>query len=425
MSRPNILFICTDQQSSTAMSCAGNRDLETPAVDRLAESGVCFENAYCAFPLCTPSRASLFSGFMPHEIGVMQNGNPIPEELRDQEMGNLFNAAGYDCGYAGKWHVPEGSITEEHGFRKLHDFGDIGLAGACIEFLKEEREQPFLLVASYDNPHNICEWARQQNLPYGNIPRVPLDECPNLPANFAVQPFAPDALEFEKSFNHEIHPTQHYTDEDWRHFRHAYFRLTEKVDAEIGRILDQVREQNLEENTLIIFTSDHGDGHGSHHWNQKSSLYEESIRIPFIVSFKGVTAADRKESGFVSNGLDILPTMCDYAGIEIPENLRGRSVRKLAEGHADNWREEVFVETSFPKPAYRGTQGRAVRTERFKYSVYSMGRYREQLIDMENDPGEMVNLAVESRYRGILQDHRDRLSRWCGETGDSFKVPCE
>ena len=115
----NILFLMTDQQSALAMSCAGNLDLHTPAIDSLAETGVRFERAYCTQPLCSPARASMFTGKMPSECSVPFNGKPIPEELRPQELGNLLSRAGYECVYAGKWHIPSGAIDDGHGFRRL------------------------------------------------------------------------------------------------------------------------------------------------------------------------------------------------------------------------------------------------------------------------------------------------------------------
>ena len=422
--RPNILFIFTDQQSAYAMSCAGNADLNTPAMDSLAQTGVRFENAYCTQPLCTPARASLFTGLMPHECGINANGQPIPERLRPQELGNVFQDAGYECVYGGKWHVPEIAVPEGHGFRQICGFNDRDLAGRCTEFLKQDHEKPFFLVASFDNPHNICEWARSQRLPWGPIPEVPVEDCPNLPQNFAIPPFEPEAIRIEQATFKEVHPTSRFTDEHWRQYRHAYYRLCEKVDAEIGRILEALREQGLEEDTLVVFSSDHGDGHAAHHWNQKSVLYEEVVRIPFIVSLKGVTQPGRVDSHLVSNGLDLFPTLCDYAGVDVPDGLRGRSVRPLAEGQDPaDWRDDLAVTTYFDIPHYRGTQARMIRTQRYKYAVYSIGLYREQLTDLENDPGEMVNLAVNSNFRDVLQEHRGRLAQWCEETGDRFVVP--
>jgi len=116
----NILIILTDQQAYSAMSCAGNAELQTPAMDSLAETGVLFSKTYCTYPLCTPSRASMFTGHMPHVVGINENDQPIDERFRDEEMGFLFQRAGYDCVYGGKWHIPEIAMPDgEHGFRTI------------------------------------------------------------------------------------------------------------------------------------------------------------------------------------------------------------------------------------------------------------------------------------------------------------------
>ena len=423
--RPNILYVFTDQQSSCAMNCAGNVDIDTPAMDSIAQTGVLFENAYCAQPLCGPSRCSIMTGFMPHETSVDANGSGIPESLHLQSMGPLFESAGYECVYGGKWHLPGKWLEEGHGFRPVAGFGDHDLASDCIEFLKQRHEKPFLLVVSFDNPHNIFEWALNVDLPWGAIPDVPTEECPNLPPNFAIPAFEPGAIRVEQAAQPVLFPGRQFTEEQWRHYRHAYYRLVEKADAGVGRILRVLQDGGLLDDTLIIFTSDHGDGNGAHHWHQKQVLYEESIRIPFIVSFKGVTkAAHVDRVHVVSNGLDTIPTLCDYAGIDPPPGLRGRSIRPMAEGgESDEWFNECVIETKFLGGRGFGTRGRVLRTDRYKYTVYLWGPYREQLIDMHEDPGEMVNLAVEAKYRNVLADHRDRLARWCDESKDDFVVP--
>jgi arylsulfatase A-like enzyme len=425
--KTNVLFIITDQQYAGAMSCAGNPDLETPAMDGLAERGVRFEKAYCTQPLCAPCRASFITGLMPHQTGVVANRDHLAPELVDQAMGNLLRSAGYDCAYAGKWHIP-GATQEALGFTMLgDDKNDAQVPHQCLEFLKRERENPFLLVASFYNPHDICQWARSQPLPQGPVSGAPVEECPGLPANFAVPPFAPDMLSFVQQASKRVYPTGDFTDEDWRHYRHAYYRMVEKVDAEIGVLLDGLRAQGLEDDTLVIFTSDHGDGHGAHRWNQKTALYEECVRIPFIISSKDsarVGAVD--EDHLVSMGLDLIPTMCDYAGIEPPAHLPGQSLRPLLEGQPSSWRDQLTIETNVDIGSGPGGQlvARAIRTDRYKYSVYPMGRYREQLVDLEADPGEMVNLAVSARSRDILDDHRQRLLEWCTETDDPFLSAC-
>ncbi|MCE9589684.1 MAG: sulfatase-like hydrolase/transferase [Planctomycetes bacterium] len=415
--RPNILFIMTDQQTAGAMSCAGHGDLRTPGMDRIATRGVRFDRAYCTFPLCTPSRFSLMTGRWPHEVGCAGNSVNVPPGMIPQSMGALLSAAGYECGYAGKWHVGPGAVSEGWGFERVHGFNDVGLDDAAIGFLQRKRDRPFLLVTSFDNPHNICEWARQQALPHGEVPDAPTEACPQLPANFAVAPFSPLALERERAANEQVHPTLTVADDWWRHYRQAYFRLIEKVDAQIGRILNALRDADRDKDTLILFTSDHGDGNAAHHWNQKSALYEEAVRVPMIVSPPGGGAPRTDHSHLVSNGLDILPTFCDYAGITPPTGL---SLRPLLEGASNTWRDSLTVQTCFAPPRYLSTVGRMIVTRCHKYAVYSWGQHREQLFELSQDPGEMVNLAVEPRHAALLKDHRQQLRTWAQTAGDEL-----
>lgn len=417
---PNILFIMTDQQTAAAMSCAGDRWARTPGMDRIASRGTRFERAYCTFPLCTPSRFSLLTGRWPHEIDCHGNAIRVPDDAIPRSLGAILRAEGYDCGYGGKWHLGSPSPTPPWGFEVIHPFDDVGLDHAAIQFLQRKRDRPFFLVASFDNPHNICEWARQQPLPRGPIEEAPTERCPNLPANFALAPHAPMALTREKEANHAVHPTLGVPDDWWRHYRHAYRKLIEKVDAQILRILDALRDSGQEQNTLIVFTSDHGDGDGAHQWNQKSALYEEPARVPFILSPPGGMSPTVNSTHLVSNGLDLLPTLCDYASVAPPPGLEGASLRPLVErpDAAVKWRDALAVVTAFPTPMYLGTAGRMIVTARHKYAVYNWGRHREQLHDLSQDPGEMVNLAVEACHAELLQSHRERLRAWALSAGD-------
>jgi arylsulfatase A-like enzyme len=426
--RPNIVYLSTDQQSAFAMGCMGNADLSTPNMDRLAGEGVCFERAYCTQPLCTPSRASMFTGLMPHECGVPRNGMAIREDLREQELGRLLQASGYECVYGGKWHVPQIAMPEEndHGFRTVCGFDDSRLAEACVAYLgqRARERRPFFLVASFDNPHNICEWGRNMPLPWGAIGEPPpVAECPNLPANFMPAAFEPEVIRLEQEAHWGIYPYRERPPEDWRRLRWAYYRLVEKVDREIGRVLDGLEAHGLKEDTVVIFSSDHGDGHGAHQWNQKSALFEEIVRIPLIVRAAGGKAGLRSVR-LVSSGLDLLPTICDYAGAQRPEGLRGQSLRPVIEGNTTvAWREHLAIETLFDGGRGYDAEGRAVIAGKHKYVAYDRGRYREQLFDIERDPGEMVNLAVEARHRGLLDECRALLAQHVTETSDRFRVP--
>lgn len=424
--RPNILFIMTDQQHAGALSCVGNKDLKTPAMDSLAANGTMFEKSFCSFPLCLPSRAAMFSGRMPHEVDVFTNCDKAQGFTTSPVLGKWFADAGYDCGYFGKWHLPaDQKNTEKHGFEscQMADRMDDKIPAACASFLAARRDRPFFLVASFLNPHDICEWARGTMPVTGGPPAAEL--CPVLPDNFEIPADEPEVLR-EERIDDMVHPTGHWDEAKWRQYRWAYFRLIEKVDAQIGQILDSLRKAGCEKDTLVVFTSDHGDGAAAHRWNQKIVLYEESVRVPFIVSFQGVTRGGARDSGhLVSTGLDLFPTLCDYAGILVPEGLQGRSVRPLAEGNeAATWRDCVFAETTLRTAKVPGTNtsasGRMARTLRHKYIAYSAGERREQLFDMDQDPGEKVNLAGSDAHQAVLADLRKRLADWCVRTRDSF-----
>ena len=188
------------------------------------------------------------------------------------------------------------------------------------------------------------------------------------------------------------------------------------MDAQIGRVLQALADAGLERRTLVIFTSDHGDLDGAHRLEHKSILYEEAARVPFIMSWKGRIAAGTVDrTHLISNGLDLLPTLCDYAGIERPAGLLGRNLRPLAEqGEVAGWRSHVVAESQ---------NGRMVRTKRFKYCVYDCGEHREMLIDLQEDPGEMNNLADLPTHQKELNHHRRLLRDWTKQQNDAIAQP--
>ncbi len=254
---PNILFLLTDQQSADAMSCAGNPWLRTPALDRLAATGTRFERAYCTHPLCSPMRSSLFTGLMPHQTGTVDNNAPFPDADRCLGLGAWLARAGYRCATAGKGPQPV-----PQGFESLCGPGDARTTEAALAFLERSGDGPFCLALSYNNPHNICEWARRQPLPEGPIPSAPPEDWPTLPANFGPAPFEADAIRWHQQARVHPHPERDWSPQEWREYLFAYYRLVEKVDAEIGRVLDALEAGPHADRTLVIFSSDHGNGNG-------------------------------------------------------------------------------------------------------------------------------------------------------------------
>jgi choline-sulfatase len=443
-SKPNVLIITTDQQHAGMMSCAGNRYLKTPALDGLAARGTRFERAYPSNPVCIPSRVSMFTGHMPSHFGMKSNAEgrlQVPEDIPPRCMGWLFRNAGYETLYGGKTHWMRGMTPKSLGFEPLIGNQRDGLASACAEFLRGKHEKPFLLVASFINPHDICYMAiddytratkQPAMYPRSTVERQKLAEalkvpegvsreefferlCPPLPPNFEVPEDEPERITtaYLQARSFRTFAREKWSAERWRMHRWAYCRLTEVVDAQIGRVLEALRQASLEKETLVVFTSDHGDLDSAHRLEHKSILYEEAARVPLIVSYPGVLPQGRvDDTHLVSVGLDLIPTVCDFAGIRPPEELLGCSLRPVAGGEKPaDWREHVVVESK---------AGRMLRTDRYKYNVYESGRNREQLIDLEKDPGEMRNLAGDPELREILEDHRRRLCEWVEATGDEI-----
>jgi choline-sulfatase len=433
--RPNVLYIMTDQQHAGMLSCAGNPYLKTPAMDSLAATGTRFEKAYATNPVCLPSRVSMMTGYLPSHFGIRSNADargPIAEEILSRSMGWIFRKAGYETAYGGKTHWPKGMTVQSLGFQTLTGNDRDELAQECVRFIQAKHDRPFLLVASFINPHDICYMAiddhtratkkeamypksteaRKQLAAALQLPEgISREEffrgvCPPLPENHEIPALEPECIstEYVKARTFRNYARENWSDEQWRLHRWAYCRLTERVDGQVGLLLAALRGAGLEERTVIVFSSDHGDMDSAHRLEHKSILYEEAVRVPFIVSYKGVTRPGLVDTAhLVSAGLDLIPTLCDFAGIDPPAELPGRSVKPLCSGRSpDAWRSELVVESQ---------AGRMLRTERYKYNRYDSGAHREQLIDLEEDPGEMVNLAENADYGEVLERHRRLFDR--------------
>lgn len=435
MARPNILFLITDQQSWHMMSCAGNRHLSTPAMDWLAARGTRFDLAFAANPVCSPSRFSLFTGRYASEARQRDN-YPVREaftpRMAQTGLGHTVRAAGYEVAYAGKEHIGS-TDAAELGFQYIcHDERD-ELASTCAAYIAQPHDTPFFLVASFVNPHDICYMALREHAITPNersimerspnemrvlsealatakdIPEAAFwsEKCPPLPANHQPQADEPEAIDIlldQRPFRR--HARETWDETKWRMHRWAYHRLTERVDAQIGTVLQALRDHGMEDDTVVIFASDHGDHDASHKLEHKTALYEEATRVPLIVC-DPAHAAPAVDTGHVACiGTDLYPTICDYAGADVPEELTGTSLRPLVGGPGPagyGWRDSVVIESEF---------GFGVRTATLFYVRYDRGRSREQLYDLVRDPGQTRNFITEPAYgddlarlRATLDDH--------------------
>ena len=430
--KPNILFIVTDQQFGEAMSCSmGTKYINTPAIDSLAANGVRFDRAYAANPLCTPSRTSMMTGLYPHESGIEINFYGGEVKAKNFTcMGEAISDGGYDAGYFGKWHVAP-LAGKKSGFEMKSQGSDSIKTDALIEYISRDRDKPFFAVVSFLNPHDICAWPRghrkkESQDPVGSAPAM--KEYPPAPVNLLPQTDEVDAITRYRTGLQKglTFPVGDFKAEDWRQHRWAYYRMVEKIDHEVSRIMKSVRSLGLEENTVILFTSDHGECNGAHQYSGKVLLYEESSRVPMIISWKD-KIKPQVCNKFVNTGIDTLPTVCDYAQVKPPAGLHGRSLVPLVNNTSKEWRDYVVVSNhatlTGPVDGIDVTyRARMLRTDRFKYCLYNKGKHRESLVDMEKDPHETVNLARNPKYKKTLLQHRKLLQEYAKETKDTVAL---
>jgi choline-sulfatase len=353
-------------------------------------------------------------------------------------LSKIVKEAGYRTGYVGKWHIPHPiEDTDWNGFDfikyPLSNEVDPLIPDGCSDFLAQDSDEPFLLFASFVNPHDICETARilsgiEDRFKNGFIPPFPdPDDCPELPANHEIPEDEPEVIRRHQKVptNSRTYPSRGWPEETWRQYRWAYARLVELVDHQIGKVLELLRTYGVDENTVVLFTSDHGDGNAAHKWNQKTLMYEECAGIPFIV-FDPRNPTDEvvNRERLVSMGLDLFPTIFDYAGIPAPKNLMGLSARPDSTVSANTSHSHIVVENDL-HPKYGssdGVFGRMIRTQSYKYVCYSEGANHEQLFNLDKDPGEVRNLVKDPGHRKVLARHRNLLRNYIRETDDFFPL---
>jgi arylsulfatase A-like enzyme len=447
--KPNIIYIYTDQQSASMMSGAGNEWLKTPAMDYIANNGVRFTRAYTTNPVCSPARVSLmtgrFAGYFNDADGNQARENSgsmgipqVSDEVLNTTLASFLKQADYELIFGGKEHLPPSLTPAALGFTDISDNEREILAEEAAKVIKADHERPYFMLVSLINPHDICymairEFAVSESdfmlLDLGKVEVSTLDQamkipdgvsreeffgsyCPPLPPNFEPQKDEPEAIKslinrrpFRKSAR------ESGTEEMWRHHRWAYSRLTEMVDQRVQTILDAVQESGEEENTLIIFSSDHGDMDGSHRMEHKTALYEEAANIPFMAMWKGQIPGGRvDDKHLVSNGLDLLPTVSDYAGIEGMADPRGRSLRPLFENREVTWRKTLGVESEIGRMV--------VDQDGFKYIRYDAEGIEEQLLNLSKDPYETTHFTDDPAYAREVEDLRAAFdSIWFPDAG--------
>jgi choline-sulfatase len=403
------------------MSCTGNKFLKTPNLDRLAQSGYRFDKTYCANPVSMPSRFSLMTGRQAAEVGTRDNNkffNPqkVTDICNESSIGNLLIRADYETFYSGKTHLYNSKDLLLYGFtlKGQNPYDEPAEFAESFFSSRAQMKKPFLLVLSFLNPHDICYDAgfdaRYPNDLKGNgevATKKYLDIKSRLSdAEYKKQiPPPPGNIKPLEVLNAKVTTSgtgyRDWTNDQWDLYRWMYYRLTEEVDGQIGRVLAALDKSGLSENTIIVFTSDHGEHNQAHGLVHKTYLLEEAQRVPLIFSGKGIKKGISNDTLLVCNGLDIVPTICDLVGIQTPQNLTGISLKSYLTSQEKHPKRDYLVTES--STGYQITDGR------YKYTILEFAGYPEMLFDIKKDKGETNNLTNNTNYSTIKEGLKKKL----------------
>jgi len=430
--RPNIIFLLTDDQRWDTMVCAGNPIIQTPNMDAMANEGVRFTNAFVTTSICASSRASIFSGQWTSRHKIEDFNTHFSPDALAQTYPMLLHRAGYRIGFIGKYGVgPEkdlpvdkydywrgfpGQGTYEHkdengNYKHLTQI----IGEQAIEFLWGcSKDRPFCLSVSFKAPHVQDNDPRQfvYDRAYKDLYKdtvIPMPEKADLHYFEALPEFLRTS---EARRRWEI---RFSTPEKFQESVKSYYRLIFGVDLVIGKIREQLKQLDFDNNSILILTGDNGFYLGEYGLAGKWFPHEESIRVPLVVfdHRAGKKLSGRSLDQVVLN-VDIAPTILELAGVKPPEQMQGRSLVPLLKGKKPEWRTEFLYEHPFEHKTIAKTV--AVRTQDYKYARYTDYDY-EELYDLKLDPGETINLAKDEKYKKTLESLRNH----CNELAQKVK----
>ena len=416
--RPSVLLILPDQWRGQDLGCMGNPEVRTPHLDRLASQGVLFRNTFANTPVCCPARANLLTGKYAHRNGMVANDLRLRES--ETTIAEVLAADGYRTGFVGKWHldggprlpgfVPPGprrqgfaywaaNECDHRHFRPTY-FRDADRpitedrfepevwTDRAVEFLKQAGEDPFFLVVSMGPPHD----------PYGAPERfMKLYD----PARLTMRPNwvegVPGAGRKEVA---------------------AYYAAMTAVDEQVGRLLKALDDTGRAGDTIVLFTSDHGDMLGSHGQRLKRKPWEESIRVPGIVRYPARVKPGRTTEALLSH-VDLAPTLLSLCGLAVPEEMQGTDLSGVVLGTTDRGPDSAFFQIFVPFAGDATPRPwRGVRTDRHMYARTQEGPW--VLYDLEDDPYERKNLAHDPAHAAVRERMEAKLAGWMKRTGDSW-----
>ncbi|HZI54316.1 MAG TPA: sulfatase [Chitinophagaceae bacterium] len=440
----NVLLIMADDLNND-MECYGNPLVKTPNLSRLANRSTRFDRAYNQFPLCSPSRVSMLTGYRPDVTGVFD----LQKLFRDNIPGaitlpQLFRNNGWFSARVGKifhYGVPGGIGTngqddsiswnqrvnpigrdkaEENKLTILTPGRGLGasltyliadgedeeqtdgiVAKEAIQIMEASKNNPFFLAVGFYRPH--CPFVAPKK--YFDL--YPFDKVSVPKVNPAVWNDKPSIAKWTDPLNYGLDEIK------LREALRAYYASITFMDAQVGKVLDALEGLKLKDNTIVIFCSDHGYNVGQHGQWMKQSLFENSARVPLIIAFPGVT--NGKTSARTVELLDIYPTLAGICGLQPPKDIQGKSLVPLIKNPGEKWDRPAYTQVqriiNRDQPDQKIIMGRSVRTERWRYNEWDETRLGVELYDHQNDPGEFINLAADTKFASTVKELSDLLRR--------------
>ena len=440
--KPNVIVVFADQLRSQALGCYGNRQVPTPNFDKLAAGGARFTNAISTYPLCSPFRAMLMTGRYPMSNGVVYNNYPIWDG--QPTIARALKAQGYETGYIGKWHLagkgnypvpPERRqgfdywVPRKPLFIKASDDPDAPTlwepdvqTDLAIRYVQEHRDKPFCLFMSWYPPHDpyIAPEPYMQRFPKSEIefrPNVAESEIVREQLAKHNTGLTLKAAEKRTSWRKRVD-----TDDGIRKMISGYYAATAGLDDCMGRLTKALEKAGIAEDTILVFTSDHGDMLGSHRMGSKQEPFEEAISIPFLLRYPRRVPAGITTDALLSP-MDIMPTLLGLVGVPCPDAVEGLNLAEAATGKRSDQQDALLIMKMLPggNPwiVNAATEWRGVRTKTHTYARLQDGG-PWILFDNENDPYQMKNLIDDPAHKNLRDDMEARLKLLLQKARDPF-----
>jgi arylsulfatase A-like enzyme len=436
--RPNILYIMSDDHAAPAIGAYGSKINQTPNIDRIAHDGIRLDNCFCTNSICTPSRATILTGKYSHINGATRFNEFDPKHVTLQQ---LLQQSGYETAMIGKWHLHRDPSHFDYwnvlpGQGKYHDpaFIEMGerkqyqgyatdiITDITLDYLdRRDETKPFFLCYQHKAPHDPFEYDDKHSHMYedGDIPEPPTlfdDHSGHAKAvGASLQGIGVGVHTiYEEKTGHLKGIARKKA--QYQEYIKSYLRCVASVDDNVGRVLDYLDDNGLTENTIVIYTSDQGFFLGEHGWYDKRFMFEEALRMPFLMRYPGVTDAGSTSGAMVLN-VDFAPTLLDYAGVATPADMQGRSARAVLEGEVpDDWRKSMYYR--YYRSHFNQAPHYGVRTDRYKLICFH-GHGEWNLFDLEKDPLEMQSVYDDPAYASVVAELKTELERLRRELGDT------